>query len=321
MPWLVFSYSLPAQSRSSPRVTVWRRLKQIGAISVAGGAQVLPTRNECEEAFQWLAQEIRQAKGEAVTMRVEQFAGLTDTQLIDLFQAARTADYAELEADLKQLERAVKSKDRFRLTETLERLRRKQAAIVEIDYFECPAGLDLAARLAQIEQALTPAPTSRVVTSAVMADYQDKRWVTRPQPHVDRLACAWLIRRFINRQAIIRYSLQPEPDEIRFDMEPADFGHQGNLCSFETMRLAFGLDNDGLRALAEIVHDIDLHEEQHRRPETSGVLTILRGWRMANLPDGEMEARGIALFEGLYTALAGTLGGGAKPKRKTKQTR
>ena len=99
MAWLVFSYSLPAQARSSPRVTVWRRLKQIGALAVAGGAQVLPARGECEEAFQWLAQEIRQAQGEAVTMpKSEQSTGLADAELIALFQAARAADYAELEA-------------------------------------------------------------------------------------------------------------------------------------------------------------------------------------------------------------------------------
>src|SRR5712692_6908470 len=173
MAWLVLSYTLPAQSRSSARVTVWRRLKQLGAVAVAGGAQVLPARDECEEAFQWLSQEIRQAKGEAVAMRVEQFTGLTDGQLIDLFQAARAADYAELETDFKQLEQALKSKDRFRLPEALERLRRKHAAIAQIDYFESPAGALLATRLAKIERALTPAPPANIVTTAALAEYQD----------------------------------------------------------------------------------------------------------------------------------------------------
>ncbi len=88
MSWLVFTYSLPTQSRSSPRVAVWRRLRRLGAFTVAGGAQVLPDREECREAFQWLAQEIRQAKGDAQVMRVEGFEGLTDQQLADLFCAA-----------------------------------------------------------------------------------------------------------------------------------------------------------------------------------------------------------------------------------------
>lgn len=317
MAWLVFSYTLPAQSRSSPRVTIWRRLKQLGAVAVAGGAQVLPARDECEEAFQWLAQEIRQAKGEAVTMRVEQFTGLTDGQLIELFQAARAADYAELETDLKQLEQMLKSKDRFRLPEGLERLRRKHAAIAQIDYFESPAGALLAARLAKIARTLTPAPPARVITTAALAEYKDKRWVTRPQPHVDRLACVWLIRRFINPHAVIRYSLRPEPAEITFDSEPAVFGHQGNWCTFETMRLAFGLDDAGLRALAEIVHDIDLLDDHYGRPETYGVAAVLNGWRLSDLPDAELETRGINLFEGLYVSLLGTTTPGPRRVKKT----
>ena len=311
MLWLVFSYSLPAQLHSSPRVTAWRRLKQMGAAAIAGGAQALPARAECAEAFQWLAQEIRQAGGEAVVMRVENFTGLTDAQLVRLFQFARAADYAELEADLKKLERALKSKDRFRLPEALERLRKRQAAIAQIDYFDCPAGAQIAARLARIEQALAPALPPKTIPSASIADYLNKRWVTRPQPHVDRLACVWFIRRFINPQANIRYSPEPEPGEVTFDMEPADFGHQGGLCSFETMRLAFGLDDPGLRALAEIVHDIDLRAGPRQtqsgagRPETHGVLAILQGWRLAALTDAELETRGVALFEGLYTAFLG----------------
>jgi hypothetical protein len=317
MTWLVFSYSLPAQARSSPRVTVWRRLKQIGALALAGGAQVLPARDECEEAFQWLAQEIRAAQGEAVLMRVEQFAGLPEAELIAQFQAARAADYAELEPDVKRLEQALKGRDRFRLPEALERLRRKHAALAQIDYFDSPAGAQVAARLARIERALAPAPAAQPVTAAAIGEYRDRRWVTRPRPHVDRLACAWLIRRFINPEALIRYSLEPEPDEVSFDMEPAVFGHRGDQCSFESMLGAFGLKEPGLRAVAEIVHDLDLHENRYGRPETHGVMTILNGWRLANLADEALEARGVALFEGLYLALSA--GAAPAPGRKQKR--
>jgi hypothetical protein len=315
MPWLVFSYSLPAQSRSSPRVTVWRRLKQVGAVAVAGGAQVLPARDECEEAFQWLAQEIRHAQGEAVMMRVEQFAGLSDAEFVEQFQAARGADYAELEPDLKQLEQDLKAKDHYRLPEALERLRRKYATIAQIDYFGAPAGTEVAGRLARFEQALAPAPSAGAVAAASAARYREKRWVTRPQPHVDRLACVWLIRRFVNPQAEIRYSARPEPGEVTFDMEAADFGHQGSLCSFEVMCLAFGLDEPSLRALGEIVHDIDLHETRSGRPEVAGVAAILNGWRRSNLTDAELEARGLTLFEGLYAALSQGAPAGRRPKK------
>src|SRR5918911_2849116 len=88
MQWIVFSYSLPSQSRSAPRVALWRRLRRLGAVTPAGGVYVLPARDECLEAFQWLAQEIRQAQGDALVMRVEQFEGLDQQQLIGLFNAA-----------------------------------------------------------------------------------------------------------------------------------------------------------------------------------------------------------------------------------------
>src|SRR2546422_11542483 len=89
MSWVVFSYSLPSGGRSSPRVAVWRRLRALGAISPKGGVHVLPARDECVEGLQWLAQEVEQAKGEALILRVERFEGLADARLGELFQAAR----------------------------------------------------------------------------------------------------------------------------------------------------------------------------------------------------------------------------------------
>jgi hypothetical protein len=119
---------------------------------------------------------------------------------------------------------------------------------------------------------------------------------------VDRLACAWLIRRFINPGAQIRYASTPEPEEVAFDMRGAPFGHRGNLCTFETMLKAFGLDDPGLRAIAEIVHEIDLRDGRYPRPEVPGVDAILKGW--VTYTDAEREAPGIALFDGLHAALS-----------------
>src|SRR5512136_1876238 len=127
MSWLVFTYSLPTQSRSSPRVAVWRRLRRLGAFTVAGGAQVLPDRDECLEGFQWLAQEIRKAKGEAQVMHIEQFEGLTDQQLADLFCTARTEDYREIGVQAARLEEALKKakpKDTSQVRNELTKLRR-----------------------------------------------------------------------------------------------------------------------------------------------------------------------------------------------------
>jgi len=310
MRWLVFSYSLPSQSSSSPRVTLWRRLRRLGVVIPTGGVHVLPEREECVEAFQWLAQEIRQAQGEALVMHVEQFEGLSDTQLIELFRQARDEEYGEIETQLVTLEQTIAAladqEDRSELQDSLDKLRRRHAEIKRIDYFNCPSGGRLAARLAALHQTLVAhKPATLDVPAASVREYQDKRWVTRPRPHVDRLACAWLIRRFINPKAVIRYTLQPEPDEITFDMSNAHFGHQGQFCTFETMIRAFQLDEPGLQTLAEIVHEIDLRDGQYSHPEMTGIDAILKGWLVANLSDVELEAHGIALFEGLYAALKG----------------
>jgi hypothetical protein len=304
MSWLVLSYSLPAASRSSPRVAIWRRLKRLGVLPMAGGAYVLPAREACVEAFQWLAQEIRQAEGEALIMRVDQFDGLSDAQVIARFQEARGKDYTELEAQVAALEQELAAQpapdDLAQHYDALDRLRRRHTELARMDYFDCPDGARVAARLARIAHMLAGNLTTTPVPSAMLTDYRNRRWVTRPRPHVDRLACAWLIRRFIDPDATIRYADAPGPGEIAFDMPDVPFGHQGDRCSFETMLQAFGLDDPGLRALAEIVHEIDLRDGRYVRPEIAGVDAILNGWRLADQPDSALETQGIALFEGLY---------------------
>ncbi len=320
MAWVVLSYSLPSSARSSPRVAVWRRLRALGAISPKAGVHVLPARDECLEAFQWLAQEVEHAKGDALLLRVERFEGLTDAKLIALFQTARTSEFTVLNRQAAALEKSLTMKrnrglaDHGRARELLARLRRRHAEIARIDFFGSRAGVELAARLARIGTVLaTGGGAEAPVPAARIAAYRTKRWVTRPHPHVDRLACAWLIRRFINARAQIRYATTPESGEVTFDMRGAEFGHRGRLCTFETMVRAFGLDDPGIRAITEIVHEIDLRDGRLMPPEVSGVDTILKGWT-TTYTDAELESHGIALFEGLYATLSQIRG--SKPRKR-----
>src|SRR5579864_4872286 len=322
MAWIVFSYSLPSAGRSSPRVAVWRRLRALGAVSPKGGVYVLPARDECVEAFQWLAQEVEQAKGEALLMRVERFEGLSDTQLIALFQEARKDDYAALDAEAAALEKTLTGSrkrdptDGVQTREPLAKLRREYGEIARTDFFDSPAGAQVASRLARIEEKLSPArPDESPVAPAALSAYRNKRWVTRPSPHVDRLACAWLIRRFINPRAVIHYSEAPLADEVAFDMSRGPFSHHGNLCTFETMARAFGLNDPAVDAIAEIVHEIDLRDGRYIRPEASGIDAVLRGWM--SRPDAEREAHGVALFDGLCAAFSHT--GSRKDTRKRRE--
>jgi len=308
MEWIVLSYSLPSKA-NTPRVTLWRRLRRLGSISLTGSVYILPANDECVEYFQWLAQEIRQAEGEALVMHVPQFEGLEDGHLTALFNQARQEEYDEILGQLTDLERQIESAARqdpaCDFHSTLHKLQKQQTDVARIDYFQCRQGMAVTAQLNRIKQMLMPDDANApLIATAVIAQYQDKQWVTRPRPHIDRLACAWLIRRYLNPDAVIRYSVEPKPDEVGFDMDGAEFSHQGNLCTFEVILRAFQLDDTALHILAEIVHEIDLRDGRYQRPETAGIDVILHGWLLADVPDSGLEQRGIALFEGLHAALS-----------------
>jgi hypothetical protein len=298
----------------------------LGAISPVVGIHVLPARDDCIEAFQWLAQEVQQAKGEAIVMHVERFEGMSDAQLVELFRRARAEDYATVDAQVAKLERSVtgrsKAATRGHFREQLGKLRRQHAEIVRVDFFDTPESTVIASRLARIEQAISPVDAHvDSVSPATTASYRGKRWVTRPRPHVDRLACIWLIRRFIDPEAAIRYAQTSEPDEIAFDMQGGTFGHRGNLCTFETMIAAFALEDPSLRLIGEIVHEIDLRDGRYAHSETAVIDAVLKGWLLMGLTDQELETHGVALFEGLYTALArdehrSHPGSGRKPRSR-----
>ena len=311
MDWIAFAYSLPSKEGSGPRVAMWRRLRRLGTLPVAGGIQILPDREECMEALQWLAQEIRTANGEASVMRVSRLEGFTDQQLAALFSAARTEDYRHIEESAAELKQAITVRKATDISETRDnvaKLRRHYTDIARIDYFNSQEGRQVASLLEDIEQALSPeTPVIISVPKAQIDEYHNKCWVTRPHPYVDRLACSWLIRHFINSQAVILYSNNEAPGAVVFDMDRGEFGHRGNLCTFEVMRLAFGLDDAALRPIAEIVHEIDLHDARYAWPETAGIETLLNGWSQAGLSDEELELKGFSIFEGLYVAFSSSL--------------
>lgn len=325
MSWLVFSYSLPSKDSSSSRVAIWRRLGRLGTVSMKSGVHILPDRDECAEAFQWLSQEVQQTKGsEALVMRVERFEGLPDEQLVDLFNQARKEDYDELKPQVEELERTIQKKastqEHAKYLDTLEKLHKRLSDIKRVDFFDSDEGMTMMKRLQQIERSLSPEEIPAAsLPSASIQEYQNKRWVTRPKPHVDRLGCIWLIRKFVDPEAEVFYTQTPEPSDITFDMKNAVFGHNGNLCSFETMMYAFQLADDvALKAVSEVIHEIDLRDSKYLRPETEGVAVILKGWLLSGLSDQELETSGITFFEGLYRAFQKDISGDPKQAKKAK---
>ena len=135
-----------------------------------------------------------------------------------------------------------------------------------------------------------------------------RTWVTRADVHVDRIASAWLIKRFIDPKARFKFvparGYTPRAAELRFDMTGAEYTHVGEDCTFQTLLKRFHLGDPGLAALGEIVHDIDCKDELFKRPETSGIQSLIRGIVRATSDDLVRIERGAAMFDDLYQSFA-----------------
>ena len=139
--------------------------------------------------------------------------------------------------------------------------------------------------------------------------YRNRVWVTRPRPGVDRFSSAWLIRRFIDRNAAFVFAGAPNryPDAVPFDMYHAGgFKHEGDLCTFEVLQDRFGIRDLAVRRIAEIVHDIDLKEDRYTSPHVSTVGLLVDGLRASIPEDAKLLEQGIVLFEALYQSLQPT---------------
>ncbi|HKH43749.1 MAG TPA: Chromate resistance protein ChrB [Thermoanaerobaculia bacterium] len=177
MRWLGLTYSLPSGSSSSPRVAIWRRLRHLGAASPTGSLYFLPFAEENQEAFEWLAQEIQEAGGEALVLPIDRLDGKAEERLIELFRGARAEEYSKIVAEADEARREDRSEQR----DHLEKLRRRFAEVARIDFFQAPEGAEAAAALAKLEGGLGRSDsTAREVPAADLARYRGRRWVTRP---------------------------------------------------------------------------------------------------------------------------------------------
>jgi hypothetical protein len=310
-PWLLLIHHLPPKP-AYLRVKIWRRLQGLGAISVKNSVYVLPTGEQRLEDFQWLLREIEQGGGEGVICEANLADGLNDQEVRGLFDSARDADYAEIAEELRALaaevDRDAEGEAKAEAKATLVRLRRRFTERSEIDFFGATGRLTVDGLLTALEQKLVEtacekeAEDSEVKTIA--EDLIGKTWVTRSGVHVDRIACAWLIRRFVDPQAKFKFVSAKEyrarQGELRFDMFQGEFTHEGDKCSFEVLLERLGLQDVALRAIAEIVHDIDLKDRKFGRDETPGISVVISGICAAQQDDLGRIERGAAVFSDAY---------------------
>ena len=308
--WLLLIHQLPPKPAYF-RVKIWRRLQALGAVLIKNAVYALPSNEQTREDFEWLLKEISEGDGEALICEARLIDGLSDEDVRSQFNAARDADYDAVAKDARSLLETLSTASPVSAEEgrvKLARIKTEMARLEAIDFFGANGREGADGLIAELERRLSQEPTLEPVTArSAVNELRGKAWVTRQGVHVDRIASAWLIRRFIDPEAAFKFvsgkRYQPEPDEIRFDMFEAEFTHEGDSCTFEVLLARTGLVDPALTAIAEIVHDIDLKDDKFGREETTGIAHLIAGIAMANKDDETRIQRGGAVFNDLYEYL------------------
>jgi hypothetical protein len=315
-PWLLLIHALPARP-TRIRVRTWRRLQDLGAVSLRQAVWVLPHTDQTREDFEWMRAEIRQMGGEATVMLADDIDTHTADQIKTAFRQAREPDYAAIEREARRLTTrspAARATARPRLQARLDRL--------DAIAFFPPAGraraVEAVGRLQAGPESLDSAGPGVLARSA----FQGRTWVTRPRPGIDRMASAWLIRRFIDERATFAFAERPPAGtrQIPFDMFGVEFGHTALGCTFETLAGRFGLQSPALERIAHIVHDVDLKDAKFRPVEAPAFEPLVDGLRHAFEDDKTLLDHGMRLFEALFRAFDAAARTGAGRASRARQT-
>lgn len=309
--WLLLIHQIPPKP-DYLRVKIGRRLARVGAVAIKNSVYVLPATEQAMEDFQWILREIGDGGGDASICMSTFVDGLTDVEVERLFHEARARDYDEITADARAALEALPSARRLTrerrvvAEDTLAKLRKRFAAVARIDFFGTRDRAGTSRVLDEIDARLHAPPKHRAPQRSVDSPepVRARTWVTRQGVFVDRIASAWLIRRFIDPEARFKFvaaqGYKPKRGELRFDMFEAEYTHEGNRCTFETLLRRFGLSDPGLAEIGEIVHDIDLKDGEFGRDDAAGIERVLAGIAATHPDDAARLERGAQLFDELY---------------------
>lgn len=308
--WLTLIVSLPGPNTAA-RVRIWRAFRASGAAALRDGAYLLPGTTQSETVFRELAEEIEAAGGTAYIAEYHPLEDRSGGDLKRLFD--RTAVYSDLLQRLDAFKRELSAGSEVVARRALAALRRELAAVVETDFFPGPSRGQVEQALADAEAALNahfspdePHAAAAALRRCAPADYQGKTWATRAHLWVDRVASAWLIRRFIDPQARFVWleGLTRVPaGVIGFDFDGADFTHVGTRVTFEVLVASFGLENNpALARLGALVHYLDVGGVPV--PEAAGFAAIMAGARAQGTTDDELLTEIGRTLDFLYAAYA-----------------
>lgn len=322
--WLLLAFQLPTH-RSNARVKTWRRLQQLGAVPTRNAVYVLPNTEPCREDFEWLRTEIAAMGGAATVFAADALDREGEENIVTTSQQAREADYRALTRDAERLRAAATRKGgraaREVTARSVQALGERFHQIDRIDFHQASGRQPAADALAALARAVAPPPAPVSAPKVTPPQLQGRRWVTRPRPGIDRMASAWLIRRFIDPKARFAFVERPAPRDVPFDMYAGEFSHRGGLCTYEVLCERFGVAGAAVTHIGEIVHDLDLKETKYAALEALTVGRMVEGLRAVHANDSVLLEQGIALFEALARSFDAPAGEpakrpGVRPARK-----
>jgi hypothetical protein len=303
--------SLPTRN-STLRMRLWRALRESGCGALRDGVYVLPAAADTA-ALAKMESDIRSHGGFALTAELKPRTSEQLTDLRRLFD--RSAEYGSL---VERISTATASLSRLgaRRGQTLiRRLERQRDRLAQIDFFPGEAKAQAAAALSSLKAGYQnmfaggePRFSKRGLRALDARRYQKRVWATRKAPWVDRLASAWLIRRFIDREARFVWIARPSEcpkNALGFDFDGADFTHVKNRVTFEVLAGSFGLDKDpALAAIGAAVHFLDVGGIPV--PDAKGLETMLKGAREKARGDDALLAEAMRVLDLMYGGLTGS---------------
>jgi len=299
--WLCMITSLPTEN-TALRQRTWRALKASGAAVLRDGVYLMPEREDCRTILGRLSQDVRKGGGTALVLQVQE---PEETTFKDQFD--RSSRYTALLAEIADAKAALTAASAVKIDAQVRKLRKTYTAIADIDFFpgEAQRQVDLALTELQLACVRVTTPDEPHAVAGVIerrhpSDYLRRLWATRKRPLVDRLASAWLIRRFIDPEARIQWLESPADcpeDALGFDFDGATFSHVGSRVTFEVLAASFGLDRPAIAKLGLLVHYLDVGGVQP--PEAPGVETVLAGLQEMRQDDDELLAAASIVFDSL----------------------
>ena len=315
--WLLLIHQIPPKPNAL-RVKIWRRLQQVGAVAIKQSVYVMPFSEQSQEDLSWTLKEIVAGGGDGSIGNVRFVEGLTDEQVITLFQTARKSDYQKIIQDASTLLTDWSAGEldpqnpAVRGAAQVSKLQRRLDEVAAIDFFHAPERGTAEILIQDLTARLSGQSSNASAAMHTLDSLRGKTWVTRRNLFVDRIACGWLIRRFVDRSAVFIFvnadTYTPAPDQVRFDMFDGEYTHEGDRCTFEVMVQRFGLKDRGLVPLAEVIHDIDLKDTRYDRVETAGLNALMTGLAASQPNDDRRMTLGAQLVENLYAYFHGQKG-------------